>query len=106
MFGGKFSGSLQPSTFSALQKAKTIILKNDEYDVFGDGSVIIKSAPGHTQGHQVLYVKLAKTGGGGLSGGLYHRPPERGLGPGPTFEGKPEPAPARRRADRDLPTKK
>jgi len=49
MFGGKFSGSLQPSTFSALQKSKTIILKTDEYDVFGDGSVIIKSAPGHTQ---------------------------------------------------------
>src|SRR5882762_3772718 len=69
MFGGKFSGSLQPSTFSALQKSKTIILKNDEYDVFGDASVIIKSAPGHTQGHQVLYVKLAKTGGVALSGG-------------------------------------
>src|ERR1700686_2721978 len=48
MFGGKFSGSLPPSTFSALQKSKTIILKDNEYDVFGDGSVIIKSAPGHT----------------------------------------------------------
>src|SRR6267154_174226 len=62
MFGGKFSGSLQPSTFSALEKSKTVILKDNEYDVFGDGRVSIKSAPGHTQGHQVLYVKLAKTG--------------------------------------------
>ena len=86
MFGGKYSGSLQPSTFSALQKSKTIILKTDEYDVFGDGSVIIKSAPGHTQGHQVLYVKLAKTGGVVLSGDLYHYPAEKTLDRVPTFE--------------------
>ena len=86
MFGGKYSGSLQPSTFSALQKSKTIIIKTDEYDVFGDGSVIIKSAPGHTQGHQVLYVKLAKTGGVVLSGDLYHYPAEKTLDRVPTFE--------------------
>ena len=86
MFGGKYSGSLQPSTFSALQKSKTIILGEDEYDVFGDGSVIIKSAPGHTQGHQVLYVKLAKTGGVVLSGDLYHYPAEKTLDRVPTFE--------------------
>src|SRR3984893_5239539 len=86
MFGGKFSGSLQPSTFSALQKSKTVILKENEYDVFSDGSVIIKSAPGHTQGHQVLYVKLAKTGGVVLSGGLYHYPAERSRDRVPAFE--------------------
>ena len=86
MFGGKFSGSLQPSSFSALQKSKTIIIKDDEYDVFGDGAVIIKAAPGHTQGHQVLYVKLAKTGGVVLSGDLYHYPAEMTLGRVPTFE--------------------
>ena len=86
MFGGKFSGSLQPSTFSALQRSKTIILKENEYDVFGDASVIIKSAPGHTQGHQVLYVKLAKTGGVVLSGDLYHYPAEKTLDRVPTFE--------------------
>jgi N-acyl homoserine lactone hydrolase len=86
MFGGKFSGSLQPSTFSELEKSKTIILKKDEYDVFGDGRVIIKSAPGHTQGHQVLYVKLAKTGGVVLSGDLYHYPAELTLDRVPTFE--------------------
>jgi N-acyl homoserine lactone hydrolase len=86
MFGGKFSGSLQPSTFSTLQKSKTIILKDNEYDVFGDGSVIIKSAPGHTQGHQVLYVKLAKAGGVVLSGDLYHYPAEKTMDRVPTFE--------------------
>lgn len=86
MFGGKYSGSLQPSTFSALEKSKTIIIKTDDYDVFGDGRVIIKSAPGHTQGHQVLYLKLAKTGGVVLSGDLYHYPAEITLKRVPTFE--------------------
>ncbi|HEY2647406.1 MAG TPA: N-acyl homoserine lactonase family protein [Candidatus Acidoferrales bacterium] len=84
--GGKAYGSLWPETFSALAKSKTIILKDSEYDVFGDGSVIIKSAPGHTQGHQVLYVKLAKTGGVVLSGDLYHYPAEKTLDRVPTFD--------------------
>jgi len=86
MFGGKAFGTMQPSTFSALQNSKTIIIKKDEYDVFNDGTVIIKAAPGHTQGHQVLYVKLAKTGGVVLSGDLYHYPAEMKLGRVPTFE--------------------
>ena len=87
MFGGKFSGSLQPSTYSALEKSKTIIITTADYDVFGDGSVIIKSAPGHTHGHQVLYVKLGfKTGGVVLSGDLYHYPAEKTLDRVPTFE--------------------
>jgi len=86
MFGGKVSGTVQPSTYAALQKSKTIIIKDDEYDVFGDGQVLIKAAPGHTQGHQVLYVKLAKTGGVVLSGDLYHYPAEKTLNRVPTFE--------------------
>jgi N-acyl homoserine lactone hydrolase len=86
MFGGKFYGSLRPSTYSALEKSKTVIIKTDDYDVFGDGNVIIKAAPGHTQGHQVLYVKLAKTGGVVLSGDLYHYPAEKTLDRVPTFD--------------------
>jgi glyoxylase-like metal-dependent hydrolase (beta-lactamase superfamily II) len=57
-----------------------------EHDVFGDGTVIIKSAPGHTPGHQVLYVKLPKTGGVLLSGDLYHYSQERTMNRYPTFE--------------------
>jgi N-acyl homoserine lactone hydrolase len=40
--------------------------------VFGDSSVVIKSAPGHTPGHQVLFLRLPKTGPVVLSGDLYH----------------------------------
>jgi N-acyl homoserine lactone hydrolase len=64
--------------FSALKNSKTKLLDGD-YDVFGDGTVIIVSTPGHTPGHQSLFVKLAKTGPVVLSGDLYHYPAERTL---------------------------
>jgi len=50
-----------------------------DHDVFGDGSVVIISTPGHTPGHQSLFVRLAKTGPLVLSGDLYHYPAERTL---------------------------
>ena len=86
MFATQPPGTTQPSTYSALRSSKTIMLKTDEHDVFGDGAVVIKSAPGHTPGHQVLYLKLAKTGGVVLSGDLYHYPEERKLDRVPTFD--------------------
>lgn len=43
---------------------------DNEYDVFGDGTVVIKSAAGHTPRHNVLYVKRARTGDVVLSGDL------------------------------------
>jgi len=41
-------------------------------DVFGDGSVMILSTPGHTPGHQSLLVVLAKSGPVLLSGDAVH----------------------------------
>ena len=41
-------------------------------DVFGDGSVTILSAPGHTPGHQSLLVLLTRTGALVLSGDAVH----------------------------------
>ncbi len=63
-----------------------MIITKDEYDVFGDGTVVIKSAPGHSPDHQVLFLKLAKTGPVLLSGDLYHYPEERRLNRFPTTE--------------------
>ena len=74
------------ANFSALKNSETVIVDKDEYDVFGDGTVVIKSAPGHTPGHQVLFLKLAKTGPVVLSGDLYHYPEERKLNRLPTRE--------------------
>lgn len=64
--------------WSALKTSRTIVLDGD-YDVFGDGSVVILTTPGHTPGHQSLLVNLKKTGTVILSGDLYHYPAERTL---------------------------
>jgi glyoxylase-like metal-dependent hydrolase (beta-lactamase superfamily II) len=76
----------QPATYSALRHSRVSSITSDEYDVFGDGTVVIKLAAGHTPGHQVLAVKLPHTGTIVLSGDLYHYPEERALGRIPTFE--------------------
>jgi len=67
------------SFFSDLKNTKTVSLDKDEYDVFGDGQAIIKSAPGHSPGHQVLVLRLASTGRLMIAGDLYHYPQERTL---------------------------
>jgi glyoxylase-like metal-dependent hydrolase (beta-lactamase superfamily II) len=51
--------------------AKVTQLTGD-YDVFGDGSVMILSTPGHTPGHQSLLVHLNKTGYVLLTGDAAH----------------------------------
>jgi N-acyl homoserine lactone hydrolase len=68
---------VRPAFYSALKGARAVTMAKDEYDVFGDGQVVIKAAPGHTPGHQVLVLKLASTGRVMLSGDLYHYPQER-----------------------------
>lgn len=75
-----------PSTYSGLQNNKTQIITTGEFDVFGDGSVIIKSAPGHSPEHHVLFVRLKNTGNIVLSGDLYHFPQERTLDRVPVFD--------------------
>ena len=69
--------------YKALKDSKTILLDGDR-DVFGDGTVVIKSLPGHTPGHQGLFVKLAVTGPVVLGGDLYHWSEERTLNRLPT----------------------
>ena len=86
MFSDQPPDNVQRATFDALRTSKTVIIKTDDYDVFGDGSVVIKWAPGHTPGHQVLFVQLAKTGPVLLSGDLYHYPEELTLDRVPAFE--------------------
>ena len=91
MFGPNVKPDAVNPNHAALKNSKTKIIEGD-YDVFGDGTVVLKFTPDHTPGHQSLYVKLAKTGGVVLSGDLYHYPeermldamPEREKGPGVT----------------------
>ncbi len=77
MFADPPSPRTEPANFSALKNSKTVFITTDDYDVFGDKTVIIKAAPGHSPAHQVLFLKLKKTGPVLISGDLYHYPEER-----------------------------
>ncbi|MBA3831685.1 MAG: N-acyl homoserine lactonase family protein [Chthoniobacterales bacterium] len=69
--GDPTPAGVEPTTFSGYKTAKTQMIDKD-YDVFGDGSVRILKAPGHTPGSQVLEIKLKDSGTVILSGDLYH----------------------------------
>jgi glyoxylase-like metal-dependent hydrolase (beta-lactamase superfamily II) len=84
MFADPPSPRTEPENFSALKGSRTTLITTVDYDVFGDGRVVIKSAPGHSPGHQVLFINLSKTGPVVLSGDLYHYPEERRLKKIPT----------------------
>jgi glyoxylase-like metal-dependent hydrolase (beta-lactamase superfamily II) len=75
-----------PTFYGKLEHSKTILLHGEDHDVFGDGTVVIKFTPGHTPGHQSLFLKFAKTGPVVLSGDLYHYPEERSMGLVPAFD--------------------
>jgi glyoxylase-like metal-dependent hydrolase (beta-lactamase superfamily II) len=70
--------------FDRLKDAELTILEGD-HDVFGDGSVTLIYAPGHTPGHQTLLVNLDNTGPVMLSGDLYHFRENRSLRRAPHF---------------------
>ena len=63
--------AVQPELLTNLRDVDRLILDGD-HDVFGDGRVRLISAPGHTPGHQVLFIDLERAGPLVLSGDLYH----------------------------------
>ena len=77
--GARGSNAPNLAFFGELDKSKTLSLNNQDHDVFGDGTVVIKFTPGHTPGHQSLFLKLAKTCPVILTGDLYHYPEEMKL---------------------------
>jgi len=87
--------------YEALAKARIQYIDGD-YDVFGDGKVVLMSTPGHTPGHQSLYVKLAHTDGVVVSGDLYHYTAERMKGLMPPREQALETPASRKRIEEFL----
>jgi N-acyl homoserine lactone hydrolase len=63
--------NFEVTSYDKLRGNKTVKL-NGDYDIFGDGSVVIIATPGHTPGHQSLLVRLPKTGPVILSGDMVH----------------------------------
>ncbi|NER17041.1 N-acyl homoserine lactonase family protein [Spongiivirga citrea] len=62
----------QADNYNAVKELTNVMKIDGDHDVFADGSVIIKSYPGHTPGHSALYIDLPKTGPVLLTGDLYH----------------------------------
>ncbi len=60
-----------PALYDKL-RANPVVKLSGDHDLFGDGSVVILSTPGHTPGHQSLLVRLPATGAVVLSGDLVH----------------------------------
>ena len=96
MFNPPQGAIVQTASFASLKTSNTRILNDDEYNVFGDGTVVIKSAPGH----QVLFLKLNKFGPLVVAGDLYHYPEEKTMNRFPSFEFNKEQS-AKSRADLD-----
>ena len=70
-FAQEVPPGFDPSLYDRLEGRDWVILEGD-HDVFGDGTVRILSLPGHTPGHQALFVELSSEGPVVLSGDLYH----------------------------------
>ena len=62
----------EPDIYNSIKDLQNIKKLNGDYDVFGDSTVVIKSMPGHTIGHQVLYIDLGLEKPILLTGDLYH----------------------------------
>lgn len=75
----------QSDIYNAIKELSNIQKLNGDYDVFGDSTVVIKSMPGHTIGHQVLYVDLGFEKPILLTGDLYHIEENRTFKRAPIF---------------------
>jgi glyoxylase-like metal-dependent hydrolase (beta-lactamase superfamily II) len=98
MFGPS-ANAVSLKNYGALEHSKNIKFIDGDFDVFGDGSVVLLSTPGHSPGHQSLYVKLAHTGGVVISGDLYHYSAERKLGRVPPREQSSETPASRKKVE-------
>jgi glyoxylase-like metal-dependent hydrolase (beta-lactamase superfamily II) len=61
-----------PNEYNAIKDISNLRKIDGDYDVFGDGTVVIKLMPGHTPGHSVLFLDLKSHGPLLLTGDLYH----------------------------------
>lgn len=84
MFDAESRASEAMDDYGALESADTRLITED-HDLFGDGSVVIVQAPGHTPGHSVLLLRLPDAGPILLSGDLWHMVESRRHRHVPTF---------------------
>jgi glyoxylase-like metal-dependent hydrolase (beta-lactamase superfamily II) len=74
------------NNYNLLENTQTRLIEGDaDCDVFGDGSVTIIQAPGHTPGHTMVLVRLPNAGPVLLSGDMFHLTESRARHLVPTF---------------------
>jgi len=85
MFSSEPIPRSDPANYSLLKNSKTVIIDKAEYDVFGDGKVIIKSTSGAHAGPSVAVSEAGEDGARGaerrslpLPGGAHLEPPAGG----------------------------
>jgi glyoxylase-like metal-dependent hydrolase (beta-lactamase superfamily II) len=70
--GNPIDPRLQPARLKPwIEGGARKALVHGDWDVFGDGSVVMIATPGHTAGHHALLVRLKRSGPVLLSGDLY-----------------------------------
>lgn len=73
MFDDAARGKPEFAAYSALENAKTLLIEGDDnFDVFGDDSVVIYQTPGHTPGSTTLLVRTVGSGNVLLTGDMWH----------------------------------
>ena len=66
------------TAYRELESARTRKMEgHGDLDVFGDGTVMLVQAPGHTPGHMVLLLRLQSAGAVLLAGDLWNTPESR-----------------------------
>jgi N-acyl homoserine lactone hydrolase len=72
MFTAAARASADFANYNLLEKAPTRLIEGSgDYDVFGDGTVVIVQVPGHTAGHTALLLQLREAGAVLLTGDLW-----------------------------------
>jgi N-acyl homoserine lactone hydrolase len=61
-----------PNGKPRVNPAQKAVKADGDLDLFGDGSIVLISTPGHSPGHQCLLVRLPKTGAVMLTGDSVH----------------------------------
>lgn len=73
MFSNEARAGQAFAGYAQLENARARVIEGDsDMDVFGDGSVVIVQAPGHTPGHAILRVNLPIAGTVLLTGDMWH----------------------------------
>jgi glyoxylase-like metal-dependent hydrolase (beta-lactamase superfamily II) len=77
-FGPRAPVAYRLDSYAGLKRNRNRIVQlTGDHDVFGDGTVMMLAAPGHSPGHQALLVDLPITGTVILAGDLYYAQADR-----------------------------